>query len=88
MAKKYSIRYYNYQLFIEGLASGKTRQQVGDYFERPKLDSEDPEQQTCCCFAWFAIESLKEPKQQPAVQNPEVVPESERKTLGTNEKQN
>lgn len=36
LAKKYHIRYINYPMFIEGLQSGKSIKDVGDFLTKPK----------------------------------------------------
>lgn len=66
MAKKYFLRYVNYPVVIEGITSGKSVVEVGDFLTRP-VKTVDPDDMETCCWCcvcpWFGSQKSEKEKE-------------------------
>jgi ankyrin repeat protein len=72
VAKKYFLKYVNYEMFIEAIKNGKPQNEAGDFLTRPMtpVDTEKEEEVCCgCCpLAWFVYRPQhKKPKVEQSV---------------------
>ena len=85
IAKKYYLRYVNYEMVIQGLKEGKSAKELGDFEIRPltPIDSDEEEEEDLCCWCccpmkWFTAERREKKGKKKEIENPEK--ETERRT--------